>query len=56
MGRPGSVNHRRPAHAGQRIPSPLGDGGCQERCVAPGTVWLGSAGKINGTHYVGRTC
>ncbi|MGX8905938.1 DUF6355 family natural product biosynthesis protein [Streptomyces sp. QH1-20] len=27
-----------------------------ERCVAPGTVWLGSADKINGAHYVGRTC
>ncbi|GHH09995.1 hypothetical protein GCM10018780_46480 [Streptomyces lanatus] len=27
-----------------------------ERCVGPGTTWLGSAGKIQGAHYVGRTC
>ncbi|MFJ4789599.1 DUF6355 family natural product biosynthesis protein [Streptomyces sp. NPDC088794] len=27
-----------------------------ERCVAPGTTWLGSADKIQGAHYVGRTC
>ncbi|QDQ15101.1 hypothetical protein FH965_34885 [Streptomyces spectabilis] len=27
-----------------------------ERCVAPGKTWLGSADKIQGAHYVGRTC
>jgi hypothetical protein len=27
-----------------------------ERCVAPGTSWLGAASKIDGAHYVGRTC
>lgn len=27
-----------------------------EKCVGPGTTWLGSAGKIQGAHYVGRTC
>ncbi|GAA4804731.1 DUF6355 family natural product biosynthesis protein [Streptomyces ziwulingensis] len=27
-----------------------------ERCVAPGTTWLGAAGKIQGAHYAGRTC
>lgn len=27
-----------------------------ERCVAPGNTWLGSADKIQGAHYVGRTC
>ncbi|GAA0458984.1 hypothetical protein GCM10009544_21930 [Streptomyces stramineus] len=27
-----------------------------ERCVGPGVSWLGSAGKIDGAHYVGRTC
>lgn len=27
-----------------------------ERCVSPGNTWLGSAKKINGAHYVGRTC
>ncbi|MER5433522.1 DUF6355 family natural product biosynthesis protein [Streptomyces sp. NPDC002588] len=27
-----------------------------ERCVGPGTTWLGSADKIQGAHYVGRTC
>jgi hypothetical protein len=27
-----------------------------ERCVAPGQTWLGSARKIQGAHYVGRTC
>jgi len=27
-----------------------------ERCVAPGTTWLGSAGRIQGAYYVGRTC
>ncbi|WP_037683754.1 DUF6355 family natural product biosynthesis protein [Streptomyces cellulosae] len=27
-----------------------------ERCVAPGTSWLGAAGKIDGAHYTGRTC
>ncbi|MFD9905414.1 DUF6355 family natural product biosynthesis protein [Streptomyces sp. NPDC059063] len=27
-----------------------------ERCVGPGRTWLGSAGKIQGAHYVGRTC
>ncbi|REK90314.1 hypothetical protein DY245_11160 [Streptomyces inhibens] len=27
-----------------------------ERCVTPGKTWLGSAGKIQGAHYVGRTC
>lgn len=27
-----------------------------ERCVAPGRTWLGSADKIQGAYYVGRTC
>ncbi|MGA4843887.1 DUF6355 family natural product biosynthesis protein [Streptomyces sp. G45] len=27
-----------------------------ERCVAPGRTWLGSASKIQGAYYVGRTC
>jgi hypothetical protein len=27
-----------------------------ERCVAPGKTWLGSADKIQGAHYIGRTC
>ncbi|MCX4759459.1 DUF6355 family natural product biosynthesis protein [Streptomyces sp. NBC_01275] len=27
-----------------------------ERCVGPGTTWLGSASKIQGAYYVGRTC
>lgn len=27
-----------------------------ERCVGPGDTWLGSAGKIDGAFYVGRTC
>ncbi|AZM55177.1 hypothetical protein DMA15_23545 [Streptomyces sp. WAC 01529] len=27
-----------------------------ERCVAPGRTWLGSASKIQGAHYIGRTC
>jgi hypothetical protein len=27
-----------------------------ERCVAPGKTWLGSAAKIQGAYYVGRTC
>ncbi|WP_455357501.1 DUF6355 family natural product biosynthesis protein [Streptomyces sp. SYSU K217416] len=27
-----------------------------ERCVAPGVTWLGSADKIDGAWYVGRTC
>ncbi|MET7359655.1 DUF6355 family natural product biosynthesis protein [Streptomyces sp. NPDC005562] len=27
-----------------------------ERCVAPGRSWLGSAKKIQGAHYIGRTC
>jgi hypothetical protein len=27
-----------------------------ERCVAPGTTWLGSASRIQGAYYVGRTC
>ncbi|MEU9110992.1 DUF6355 family natural product biosynthesis protein [Streptomyces sp. NPDC048483] len=27
-----------------------------ERCVAPGKTWLGSASRIQGAHYVGRTC
>ncbi|OKI02000.1 hypothetical protein A6A06_12875 [Streptomyces sp. CB02923] len=27
-----------------------------ERCVGPGVTWLGSSGKIDGAHYVGRTC
>ncbi|SDN55196.1 hypothetical protein SAMN04487981_105412 [Streptomyces sp. cf386] len=27
-----------------------------ERCVAPGKTWLGSADKIQGAYYVGRTC
>ncbi|MEV0172007.1 DUF6355 family natural product biosynthesis protein [Streptomyces sp. NPDC050803] len=27
-----------------------------ERCAAPGTTWLGSADKIQGAYYVGRTC
>ncbi|MFF4283694.1 DUF6355 family natural product biosynthesis protein [Streptomyces sp. NPDC001633] len=27
-----------------------------ERCVGSGRTWLGSASRIQGTHYVGRTC
>ncbi|MFH8348895.1 DUF6355 family natural product biosynthesis protein [Streptomyces sp. NPDC018045] len=27
-----------------------------ERCVGPGVTWLGSAGRIDGAHYAGRTC
>ncbi|GGR94889.1 hypothetical protein GCM10010252_37020 [Streptomyces aureoverticillatus] len=27
-----------------------------ERCVGPGRTWLGSDEKIQGAHYVGRTC
>ena len=27
-----------------------------EACVRPGTTWLGSAQKIQGAYYVGRTC
>lgn len=27
-----------------------------ERCVGHGTTWLGSARKIQGAHYAGRTC
>jgi len=27
-----------------------------EACVRPGTTWLGSARKIQGAYYVGRTC
>lgn len=27
-----------------------------EMCVGPGTTWLGSASKIQGAHYVNRTC
>ncbi|MFI5554655.1 DUF6355 family natural product biosynthesis protein [Streptomyces sp. NPDC051738] len=27
-----------------------------ERCVAPGKTWLGSASKIQGAHYLNRTC
>ncbi|MFH8803327.1 DUF6355 family natural product biosynthesis protein [Streptomyces sp. NPDC017936] len=27
-----------------------------ERCVGPGRTWLGSADRIQGAHYVGRTC
>jgi hypothetical protein len=27
-----------------------------EQCVAPGETWLGSAGKIEGAYYLGRTC
>ncbi|MFJ8108202.1 DUF6355 family natural product biosynthesis protein [Streptomyces sp. NPDC096132] len=27
-----------------------------ERCVGPGTSWLGSASKIDGAYYTGRTC
>ncbi|KRD13289.1 MULTISPECIES: DUF6355 family natural product biosynthesis protein [unclassified Streptomyces] len=27
-----------------------------ERCVGPGTTWLGPAGKIQGAYYVGRLC
>lgn len=27
-----------------------------ERCVGPGKSWLGSAARIQGAHYVGRTC
>ncbi|MEU6593231.1 DUF6355 family natural product biosynthesis protein [Streptomyces sp. NPDC046881] len=27
-----------------------------ERCVAPGRSWLGSADKIDGAYYTGRTC
>ncbi|MEU2285822.1 DUF6355 family natural product biosynthesis protein [Streptomyces sp. NPDC013178] len=27
-----------------------------ERCVGPGRTWLGSADRIQGAYYVGRTC
>ncbi len=27
-----------------------------ERCVGPGRTWLGPAEKIQGAHYVNRTC
>ncbi|MFE0191698.1 DUF6355 family natural product biosynthesis protein [Streptomyces sp. NPDC058989] len=27
-----------------------------ERCVGPGRSWLGSASRIQGAHYVNRTC
>ncbi|MCF2533108.1 DUF6355 family natural product biosynthesis protein [Yinghuangia soli] len=27
-----------------------------ERCVGPGQQWLGSASKIQGAYYTGRTC
>ncbi|MFI5805097.1 DUF6355 family natural product biosynthesis protein [Streptomyces sp. NPDC051561] len=27
-----------------------------ERCVAPGETWLGSASRIGGAYYAGRTC
>ncbi|MEV0634702.1 DUF6355 family natural product biosynthesis protein [Streptomyces sp. NPDC050619] len=27
-----------------------------ERCVGPGKTWLGPASKIQGAHYVNRTC
>ncbi|MGX1128202.1 hypothetical protein RKD49_000392 [Streptomyces glaucescens] len=27
-----------------------------ERCVGPGRTWLGSASKIDGAFYTGRTC
>lgn len=27
-----------------------------EWCVGPGRTWLGSAGRIQGAHYTGRTC
>ncbi|MEV8312582.1 DUF6355 family natural product biosynthesis protein [Streptomyces sp. NPDC059900] len=27
-----------------------------ERCVGPGRSWLGAADKIQGAHYLGRTC
>nr|WP_041820418.1 DUF6355 family natural product biosynthesis protein [Streptomyces davaonensis] len=27
-----------------------------ERCVGPGKSWLGSASKIQGAYYTGRTC
>lgn len=27
-----------------------------ERCVGPGTTWLGPASKIQGAHYTGRLC
>lgn len=27
-----------------------------ERCVGPGKTWLGSAEKVQGAHYTGRTC
>ncbi|WP_427919824.1 DUF6355 family natural product biosynthesis protein [Streptomyces sp. cg40] len=27
-----------------------------EACVRPGTTWLGSARRIQGAYYVGRTC
>ncbi|MEV5884814.1 DUF6355 family natural product biosynthesis protein [Streptomyces sp. NPDC052020] len=27
-----------------------------ERCVGPGRTWLGSASKIDGAFYAGRTC
>ncbi|MFG2497135.1 DUF6355 family natural product biosynthesis protein [Streptomyces sp. NPDC048441] len=27
-----------------------------ESCVGPGRSWLGSASRIQGAHYTGRTC
>ncbi|MEU7579917.1 DUF6355 family natural product biosynthesis protein [Streptomyces sp. NPDC041068] len=27
-----------------------------ERCVGPGKSWLGAASKIQGAHYLNRTC
>jgi hypothetical protein len=27
-----------------------------ERCVVPGDTWLGKASRIQGAHYVNRTC
>ncbi|MBL1087884.1 MULTISPECIES: DUF6355 family natural product biosynthesis protein [Streptomyces] len=27
-----------------------------ERCVRPDRTWLGSASRIQGAHYMGRTC
>ncbi|MGG8409352.1 DUF6355 family natural product biosynthesis protein [Streptomyces sp. 12297] len=27
-----------------------------EKCVGPGLTWLGSASRIDGAWYVGRTC
>ncbi|CAM5616671.1 DUF6355 family natural product biosynthesis protein [Streptomyces fumanus] len=28
----------------------------REQCVGPGRTWLGKADKIQGAHYVNRTC